>query len=300
MKKVLSLVLAVVMMAAMFALAASAMVGDGYHNYGEIANVERKSIRLDAVKEDVYDEAQPIVINHPSIKNWETGETHPWYPRENGETPASGVAYIVYDTQYIWVYVEVTDATLNTKAPDAVNPEFQDYTNDSVEILVDWTNEALNVADDTPYQSRVTHEGYISARLGQSGTRLRGTAEQGSKVPVNWLQGTAKHTDKGYDCEFRIDIPAEKYEGKLGEYISLGFTINDYDSTGELKSRVMISSDPVNGSNQWSVNKIGYIKLNYAPYTADTTIIYVVVAMVAALAIGTVTVVSLRRRVTSK
>ena len=297
MKKIMSLVLVVMMLAAMFAVAANAMVGDGYHNYGEIANVERKSIRLDAVKEEAYNAAAPIAINSPSIKNWETGETHPWYPRENGEAPASGVAYIVYDTQYIWVYVEVTDATLNTHAADALQSK---YTEDSVEILVDWTNEGLNVADDTPYQSRVSHEGYISARLGQSGTTMQGTAEQGSPNPVNWLQGTAQHTDKGYDCEFRIEIPAEKYGDKIGDKISFLLMINDYDSTGALGSRIMISADPVNGSNQWSVSKIGYIGFNYAPYTGDNTIYFVVAAMVAALAVAGVTVITLRRRVTSK
>lgn len=291
MKKFLSLVLVVMMLAATFALATSAMVGDGYHNYGEIANVERKSIRLDAVKESVYDAATPIPIKYASTKNYETGELHATAPRANGEPVAEAVAYVVYDTQYIWVYVEVTDSTLNTKAE---NQLLSKYSEDSVEILVDWTNEGLNVADDTPYQSRVSHEGYISARLGQQGTTMQGTAEQGSTNPVNWLQGTAKHTDKGYDCEFRINIPDDKYE--IGEYISLGFTLNDYDSTGELSSRIMVSSDPVNGTNQWAVSKIGYIKFNYAPYTADTTIIYVVVAMVAALGVGATALVSLRRR----
>ena len=289
MKKFLSLVLVVMMLAATFALATSAMTGEGYHNYGEIANVERKSIRLDAVKESVYDAATPIPINYVSKK--QDGTPWPFYPRENGEAPAEGVAYVVYDTQYIWVYVEVTDATLNTKAPDALTSK---YTEDSVEILVDWDNSGLNVADDTPYQSRVSHEGYISARLGQSGTTMQGTAEQGSPNPVNWLQGTAKHTDKGYDCEFRINIPDDKYE--IGEYISFGLMISDYDSTGELATRIMVSSDPVNGFNQWMVSKLGYIKFNYAPYTADTTIIYVVVAMVAALALGATALVSLRRR----
>ena len=291
MKKFLSLVLVVMMLAATFALATSAMVGDGYHNYGEIANVERKSIRLDAVKESVYDAATPIPIKYASTKNYETGELHAFGPRENGEPVAEGTAYVVYDTQYIWVYVEVTDSTLNTKAENALLSKF---TEDSVEILVDWTNEGLNIADKTPYQSRVSHEGYISARLGQQGTTMQGTAEQGSPNPVNWLQGTAKVVEgRGYDCEFRIEIP-EEYE--IGEYISLGLMINDYDSTGATNSRIMVSADPVNGSNQWAVTKIGYIKFNYAPYTADTTIIYVVVDMVAALGVGATALVSLRRR----
>ena len=300
MKKVLSLVLVVMMLAATLAVAASAMVGDGYHNYGEIANVERKSIRLDAEKEAAYDKATPISISYAATKNFETGEKHPTGPRENGEPVASGTAYVVYDTQYIWVYVEVIDSTLATKAPSALESK---YTEDSVEILVDWTNEGLNVADDTPYQSRVSHEGYISARLGQSGTTMQGTAEQGSTNPVNWLQGTAKHTAKGYDCEFRIEIPAEKYGEKLGDKISFLLMINDYDSTGALGSRIMVSADPVNGSNQWSVNKIGYITFNYTPYAGDNSMVPViasVVAIVAAVAVGTAVVISLRRRVTSK
>lgn len=298
MKKVLSLVLVVMMLAATFALAASAMVGEGYHNYGEIANVERKSIRLDAVKESVYDAATPIPIKYVSTKDYNTGEKYA-FTRENGEPIAEATAYIVYDSQYIWAYVEVTDSTLNTHAADALQSK---YSEDSIEILVDWTNEGLNVADSTPYQSRVSHEGFISARLGQSGTTMQGTAEQGSPNPVNWLQGTAKATDKGYDCEFRINIPeAEELGGKeIGEYISIGFTLNDYDSTGALSTRIMVSSDPVNGTNQWAVSKIGYIKFNYAPYTGDNTIYYVVVAMVAALAVGGVTVLTLKRRVTSK
>ena len=86
----------------------------------------------------------------------------------------------------------------------------------------------------------------------------------------------------------------------IGENISLGIFINDYDSTGELGSRVIVSSDPVNGTNQWSVSKIGYIGFNYAPYTGDNTIYFVVAAMVLALAVGTVTVITLKKRVTSK
>lgn len=296
MKKVFSMILVIMMLAATFALAASAVVGEGYHNYGEIANIERNNIRLDAVKESVYDAATPIPIKY-QCKKADGVSTEKWYPRANEEAPAEGVAYIVYDTQYIWIYVEVTDSTLITKAADALSSSYKE---DCVEILVDWANEGVSKTDDAPYQCRLTHEGYVSARLGKDGNRMYGTAEQGATLPVNWLQGTAKHTDKGYDCEFRVDIPAEKYGDKIGEYISIGFTINDYDSTGKTNSRIMTSSDPVNGSNSWQVEKLGYIKFNYAPYTGDNTIYYVVAAMVAALAVGAVTVVTLKRRVASK
>ena len=294
MKKVFSLILVVMMLAAVFALSSSAIVGDGYHNYGEIANVERKSVRLDAVKEAAYDKATPIPIKYPEGKDFNTGEKKVISPRENGDPIAEGVAYMIYDTQYIWVFVEVADTTLNTKAADALTST---YKQDCIEILVDWTNKGENIPDVTPYQSRLTHEGYVSARIGQKGQTLQGTAEQGSPNPVNWLQGIGKHTEKGYDCEFRIDIPKNV---EIGEYISIGFAIADYDSTGETKTAINLSSDAAWGTIGWHPDRLGYIKFNYAPYTGDSTIYYVVAAMVAALAVGAVTVVTLRRRVSAK
>ncbi len=292
MKKFLSLVLVVMMVAAIFALSASAMVGDGYHNYGKIANVDRKTIRLDAVKEDVYNKATPIPIKYPATNA--AGEPN-YAERDNKEDPvASGTAYFVYDGTYIWAYVEVIDPTLATAAD---TPLTSKYTEDTVEIMVDWENAGVNIDDVAPSQSRISHEGYISARLGQNGKTMQGTAEQGSTNPVNWLNGTAKQTFnadgtlKGYDCEFRINIPEDK---EIGKYISIGLMINDYDSNG--RGRIIVSSDPVTGFSEWQVNKLGYIQFDYAPYTADTTIIYVVVAMVAALGLGAVTLISLRRR----
>ena len=76
--------------------------------------------------------------------------------------------------------------------------------------------------------------------------------------------------------------------------------INDYDSTGATSSRICLSSDPVTGFGDWRTEQMGYIKFNYTPYTGDNTIYYVVAAMVAALAVGAVTVVTLRRRVSAK
>lgn len=292
MKKVFSFMLAVLMITAVFALSASAIVGDGYHNYGEIANVERRSIRLDAVKEPVYDAATPIPIEYQSTKNYTTGTKYD-ITRKNGESVAKGVAYMVYDTQFLWIYVEITDDAINTKAADALSSSHKE---DSIEILIDWTNEGKNVDNFGPCRIHLTHEGYIAAKLGQSGTSMKGTAEQGSKVPVNnQLQGTARRTEKGYDCEFKLVIPEDR---EIGEHISIGFTINDYDSTG--KNRIMICADPLRGSNQWAYEELGYIKFNYAPYTGDNTIYYVVAAMVVALAVCGVTVLTLKKRVASK
>ena len=259
-QKILYVSLIIVTLALMFAISSFAMVGEDFQYYGEIKTVVDCSFKLDAIKDKSYNIAIPIPIKYRPLD----ASGYPfsdWYPRDNGEAPANGVAYIVYDTQYIWVYVEVTDTTLNTYAADATQSTYRE---DSVELLIDWTNEGLNQANITPYNARISHEGYISGRLGQYGTTLQGTEEQLSTHPVNFFQGTARYTDNGYDCEFRIEIPDDKYD--INEYISIGFQINDYDSTGDTRSRIWISADSVNGSSQWLVNKIGYIKLNYEPF----------------------------------
>ena len=261
-KKAILIALAVVTLSVLLVLASSAKVGEGFMNYGDIARTDYATLGLDGEKDEAYNAATPITIGYQSYNA--KGEGLAWYPRENGEVPASGTAYILSDSKYLWVYVEVTDTTLNTHAPSAVEGK---YTEDCVEILIDWTNNGFNVADDTPYQVRVSHEGYISARIGQQGTTLQGTEALGSQNPVTWFDGTAKYTENGYACEFKIDIPVYKYGDDIGDNISLCINVNDYDSTGALGSRIIISSDPVNGTNQWRVDKIGYAKLGFDAYS---------------------------------
>lgn len=283
MKKVFSCVLVVLMLASMLVMSVGAVVRDDglNHDYGTIANVERKSIRLDAIKEDVYDNATAIPIATISASNPE-GRT----------SDASATAYVVYDSEYIWVFVEVDDATLATKAASALESSYKE---DSIELVFDFANEGKNAAEESPYQCRLTHEGYISARIGQKGTTLQGTAEQGSQNPVNWLDGFALHRadGTGYDCEFKVTIPDNVV---IGDQIGMNIMINDYDAEG--KNRVMITSnstDPACG--EWKVNLYGNITLDDSnPYTADTTVIYVAIAMVAALAVGAITLVSLKKK----
>lgn len=282
MKKVFSCLLAVLMVASMLIVSVGAKVGPEYYDYGDIANVSRKAIRLDGEREDAYDAAEAIEI--ATLQN------------PSKVSDVTGTAWWVYDTEYIWVFVEVNDTTLVTKAPGPLESSFKE---DSVEMIIDWDNSATNEADVAPYQVRVTHEGYISARLGQKGVSMFGSKLDGGKAPVNWLEGFGKHKEdgSGYVVEFKIAIPDDKYE--IGEHISIMMMINDYDETAATtgtSSRVMIVSGPNPDANQWAVANAGYIGFDYAPYTADMTIIYVAIAMVAALAIGGVALISLKKK----
>ena len=283
MKKIFSCLLVVFMLATLFVVGASAAEKANYpqcHDYGAIAQVEKKTVRLDGEKDEAYDAATPISV----------GTVYCPPANTTTSTDTTGTSYVIYDGQYIWIFVEVNDTTLKTHAPNALESSFRE---DSVEILIDWANEGQDVANRTPYQCRLSHEGYISARLGQSGTSMFGSVEDGGTNPVTWLNGTSKvrADGTGYNCEFRIALP----EGvEVGERIGINWTINDWKDQGV--DRFIITSDPDVAVREWTVANIGYMTFDRVPYTADTTVIYVVIAMVAALAIGFATVVSLKKR----
>ena len=316
MKKILSCVLVVLMLAALMAVSVGARVGEEYKNYGEVYIDENADIRLDAEMEDVYKKstAWEIKYVHIGYKNAGTATETPEGPvpadavsptswwrfagLSQGDVVPEGVAhgtgYMVYDGEYLWVYVDIIDPHLNTKAPDALSSSFRQ---DSVEFQMDWTNEAQNKGAQI-YQARMTHEGYISGREGQAGESLFGSIDDGGPMPVTWLKGDAKHTDAGWACEFRVTVP-DNFDQ---EYFSFALAINDYDETADgtnVSSRVMVCADDVNGSAQWYGHKYGYIKFDYLahqPETGDMTLVYIAVAMVVALGLAAGTVVSLKKR----
>ncbi|MBO5280154.1 MAG: hypothetical protein J6B55_02915 [Clostridia bacterium] len=315
MKKILSCFLAVLMITVLFAVSASAVVGDEYKNYGEVHIDPEAGMRLDAEMDAAYLKATPWEIKYvhlgykedavtpadPIPADIEPGNMN-WYRyagKAQGDVVPEGIAtgtgYMVSDGQYIWVYVDIIDDDLVTHASDALSSSFRQ---DSVEFQIDWTNIAGNNAKGL-LQARMTHEGYISGREdGHTGTALFGSVDDGGPNPVTWLKGDAQHTEKGWACEFRVEIPADFED----EYFSFSLLINDYDETAAetgTQSRVMVCADDVRGSAQWYGNNYGYIKIdfaNYQPSTGDMTIVYIAVAMVLALGLATGTIVSMKKR----
>lgn len=311
MKKFLSCLLAVLMITTLFAVTAGAQVGEGYKDYGDVYIATESGIRLDAEMEDIYLKATPYEIKylHLGFKNAGTDTETVIPPKTEGrvagleqgtvvpDTVATGSAYMVYDGSYLWLYVDIIDSSLNTKAPNALESSFRQ---DSVEFMMDWTNEAGNNGTQI-LQARMTHEGYISGREdGPKGVSLFGSVDDGGSNPVTWLKGDAKHTEKGWACEFRIEVPTDFANDKF----SLSILINDWDETADgadanKGDRIMVTADDVNGSGQWYGHKYGYIKfdyLNYQPDTGDNTVLYIAVAMVMALGLAAGTVVSMKKR----
>lgn len=328
MKKFLSILLAVLLMTAVFAVATSAMLGRTYHGEIPMLTDHRNEIRLDGVREELYANAVEIPINRwRSGTGYEahTGLTSPGTRTDSGDPNdptsiyadptkagstafalagqlvteagvATGSAWTVYDGEYLWIYAEVTDDDLDSPLGGVQNANNY-WKSDSIEIRINWKNN--NVKEDT-YNAGINYEGYLTG--GKKGAAGLGTIDQGDPNPCTWLEAYTVRTDVGYNVEARIELT--QFEDEIAEgggNIALNFTINDCKKDCDNSTRLIISAEH-GGGGDWYPGTYGYMKFDYAaqPTTGDMTVIYVVIAMVAALAIGGASVIVLRRKASAK
>ncbi len=333
MKKILSVLLAVMMLTAVLAVCASAY--EGRTNLGEIPILENAigQIRMDGERDDLYANCNPIEINHyrlsekgnaalekhagilagtksdsldpkdpTSMYGSTVGDVSNTISDMNGaivNTPeiATGTAWVVYDGEYLWVFAEVTDNDLNSPVGGVANAG-DGWKSDSLEIRINWKNS--NVVSDV-YNATVNYEGYLYG--GKKNATGIGAIDDGQANPCSWLEAYAKKTATGYNVEFRIDMKA--HEAELDEnttgVIGINFAINDCKGDLDTSTRVMISAEE-NGGGDWFPATYSNMTFNYAkqPATGDMTLLYVAIAMVSALAIGAMTIVVLKRRASAK
>ena len=320
----------VLLLTAAFAIGASAMMGRTYHGEIPMLTDHRNEVRLDGVREELYANAVEIPINrwrHASADNSgyiaHTGLANPGMKTDSGDPNdpttiyadgtvrevlslagqviteagvATGSAWIVYDGEYLWIYVEVTDDDLESPLGGVQNAGNY-WKSDSVEIRINWKNN--NVVADT-YNAGINYEGYLTG--GHKGAGGKGTIDQGEANPCTWLEAYTVRTAVGYNVEARIDLtPFEEEIAEGGGNVAINFTLNDCKQDQDTSTRLMISAEHAGGGD-WYPGTYGYMKFDYAsqPTTGDMTVIYVVIAMVSALVIGGATVIVMKRRTTAK
>jgi hypothetical protein len=171
------------------------------------------------------------------------------FAQDGKSTPAASADfYVLYTKDALWVYCEVVDSTLNTKAADPLKPDFKV---DSIEIMIDPTNQGENTPDVTPYQARIDHNNQVSARLGQKGTSLFLRKSEGGTV--DFFDAQAVKTDKGFNAEFKITLP----ELAKGKELGINFCYNDWDKDGG--TRIILGTTV--GVDSWSAAKYDFVTL---------------------------------------
>lgn len=328
MKKFLSILLAVLLLTAVLAVGTSAMLGRTYHGEIPMLTDHRNEIRLDGVRENLYANCVEIPINRwrdgtGTGYTEHTGLADPGKKPDSGDPNdpttiyadgmghnvfalsgqvvtdpgvATGSAWTVYDGEYLWIFAEITDDDLESPIGGVQNATNY-WRSDSLEIRINWKN---NDVKTDSYNAGINYEGYLTG--GKSGAGGKGAIDDGDANPCTWLEAYTVKTDVGYNVEARIKLTqfeAEIAEG--GGYIALNFTINDCKKDCLTSTRLIISAEH-GGGGDWYPGTYGYMKFDYAsqPTTGDMTFIYVVIAMVSALAVGGATALLLKRKAAAK
>lgn len=276
MKRIFSIFLAVVMVVLAVTVTASAA------NQSAVAAIASTAPTIDGVKDTVYTSSTPLNINQAV-----TGSAD----------DVNGKAYFAYDNEYLYVFVEVNDATKADKVVDKKG--IIDGTN-GTSCNSGLYNDAVSIQfnfDNTSYWSAIWGVGSVNANNDGSGLYMmcrNGTnAHMGGHVFCKdsdghensyYFKSAVKEGTNGYTVECRIpfgvDISGNAFnvntiiENGMSVILQItdGYTVNASDSTKGDATNVVVSN------KRWNTAAFGDSGMSVSGYTdgyADKLTLYV-------------------------
>lgn len=201
-------------------------------SYGDVAK-SPTAIVLDAEKDAAYDYALKL---HQDRKGYEA----------EVDTATNGDSYILWADGFIYVYGEITDATIVPTTEDIGSNT--PWMADSLEVFLDIDNDGVD-----PMQYRIDYTGRPSFQFTDSNSYAADAS-----VCNGIFEYAAKVTATGYAVEFKIPHAS----GKIGEKVGLQLQINDM---ADEATRTCVFPSNSLGGNSWDVTMYDYIVLADAP-----------------------------------
>lgn len=233
MKKILSLALVALMLAALAVPAFAAESGKAYGNVPKTS----ESIKVDGKMDSIYKKG--LVIK--SLTKTEKG----------ADAAASFTAYLLWNGKdTIYCYADIVDPTYYDHSKAATAPSA--WNTDSLELFLDYSNKVARTRDQ-----------YRIDLLGTATYYDTKTYTGKEAAPFGFAGYAAAKTDKGYAVEFQIKAYKEAIAGdmKVGFHLML----NDMELDG--KTRNNVHSDACNNTPA----KFGYITLSNTAVKVDVT-----------------------------
>lgn len=201
-------------------------------SYGNVAK-SPTAIVLDAEKDAAYDYALKL---HQDRKGYDA----------EPETATVGDSYILWADGFLYVYGEITDATIVPITEDIQSNT--PWMADSLEVFLDIDNDGVD-----PMQYRIDYTGRPSFQFTDSNSYAADAS-----VCNGIFEYAAKITATGYAVEFKIPHAT----GAVGETIGLQLQINDM---ADATVRTCVFPSNSLGGNSWDVTLYDYIVLADAP-----------------------------------
>ena len=141
---------------------------------------------------------------------------------------AKGQVKLLWDENFVYVLVEVTDPVLNMSSAN-------DYEQDSVELYLDQGNDKKPFYDENDGQYRINYKGNVSF---------------GNIPKVEGFESAAKETKDGYLIEVALPLLEEAKEGDI---MGLEAQINDSNASG-VRQAITKFNDPTDSS--WETTEL--------------------------------------------
>ena len=177
-------------------------------------------MEIDGELDSFYDESAKIDINYRSLI-------------EKEPLQASGVAYAMFDEDYLYVFVDVTDPSVDSSTLNSSNPE----QNDSVELWLSTTQTLPGSTVAWGYDNRPDKD-----YCGEGCLRMRaGMSQDDGFSGGHWIYDSnsvdkkvaSKLTSKGYAVEYKVGWASFKDKVANGEIIDIMLLINDGENNSE-------------------------------------------------------------------
>lgn len=186
---------------------------------GKTLNVHMGTPTIDGDMDDAYQATDAIKTEVVSM----------------GKAPVVGEARLLWDADFLYVFVNVKDPVLHATNANA-------WEQDSAEFFIDQTNSKATSYRSGCSQIRVNYKNAVS---GSSG------------VPAKNFKSAAKVVDGGYDVE--VAIPLDKVQGAEGNLMGFDLQVNDDGGSG---SRTGIIAWNDSSNTDWqNPSKFGTITL---------------------------------------
>jgi len=180
-------------------------------------------ITIDGLKDAAYDSAAKIEINR-GVYNW-----------GSNITTTHGEAYLAWNEDYLYCFIDVYDEVVSTKFQITKIAEM--YRRDSVDIFFDVPNDHTMVNESWGMDQYL-----LSLGANNQDFMIKGSNDYDLTEEFGTVQRRVRMTDNGYAVEFRIewyewvkDLIAENY------VIGMDFQINDDMGMGDREAMIVWS-----------------------------------------------------------
>ena len=240
MKKIISLALAILMMAVLLIPVSAAA---GSNKFGDVKKVDDSDIDMSTA--DMSEPAWQNALKVPLERN-----------RDANAAAAKGNVYLLWSDTGYYAFFDITDTTPVSDPSRAANLE--PWVTDSVEFFIDETNEGVHCE-----QFRVDRDGspsyYPKAGEWTAGMLIGVTAVSTSDpVPASYMSWKVKAEGDKYYVKLKVTF----FDSVTAKDVGVHFQINDVEEMGGGNTCTWPAA---NEADSWAADVYGYVTLINEP-----------------------------------